>query len=89
MGIVDEIFAIQVAKKLKRESPERGKELLGSMYNTILSDKRVYDTILKNLNLNEEDDLYPIFDRDIRKLMRLAETKKNRILILDKMLEVF
>lgn len=89
MTVVDEILATEVAKKLKKKSPERGKELLNSMYDMILSNKRVYDTILKNLNLNKEDALYSIFDRDVRRLMRLAETKKKRLLILDKMLEVF
>lgn len=89
MTVVDEIYAVEVAKELKKKSPERGKELLNSMYHTILSNKRVYDTILKNLNLDKEDALYPIFDGDVRRLMRLAETKKKRLLILDKMLEVF
>lgn len=89
MTIVDEIKATEIAEKLKGMSPKRGKELLNLMNQMILNDKRKYNTILESLNLNEEDILYPIFDKEVRALLEAAGSTKNRLLLLNKMLELF
>lgn len=90
MGIVDEIFAVETAEELKKKSPEKGEKLLRSMYELVMNHESSYDEILEKIGLVKKDDvLYPIFDQEVRALMRLADSEKNRLLTLDKMLEVF
>lgn len=88
MKVVDEIKAEETAEKLKGNSPQRGKILLGILYQAISNGKDC-SSAFQELKLTEQDGLYPIFNNEVRPMMEAAEDKESRVLLLDKMMAVF
>lgn len=89
MNIVDKIQVEETAKKLKGRSPKRGKILLELIYQAISDNGKDYDSAFQDLGLTEQDILYPIFNDEVRVMMKEAGDKDNRLLLLDKMIAVF
>lgn len=89
MIIVDEIQAKKTAKKLKGRSPKRGKILLELIYQAISDNGKDYDSAFQDLGLTEQDILYPIFNDEVRVLMKEARVKDKRLLLLEHMMAVF